>query len=496
MKSQFLRRTAWACAWTLSAIALFYAFENWRGARAWKAYQAELRTLGEPLSIPELLPPRPPDDLNVALGPAFAPLFVFEKTWNELQKREIYTEASSPERTALLEPRLPEAKFQAPDYATGTPANLAGLRAALEQSAPTPPSSNAASDGTRILELLRPATPIYTKVNQSLSRPHIYWPIPWEEGFFAPLPQMNAVMSYARRFHLRSLAHLDAGHAPSAFEDWKTIQHLSRLMQAEPTLLINHLVSITVDQISLQVLWQGLHTGQWSEAQLQEARQLLAGKNLAHSCQQAFRAERAGFLNSIIRRHDLRTIEGLVEKPHRVLPGLDQLFFMVRPAGWQNLERLEYARFIQNRILTQADPKNSKFHTRQAHENEEWIKAQSSSLSWRVRFPLVSLSLPALGGVHLNTARAQTALRQAALACALELHRRRHGSFPQQLNELDMDPCHLQDPVGEGALIYRREPNGGYLLYSLGWNQTDDGGAYDPKKRKEGDWPWRMPASP
>jgi hypothetical protein len=172
---------------------------------------------------------------------------------------------------------------------------------------------------------------------------------------------------------------------------------------------------------------------------------------------------------------------------------LEDLYFLLRPRGWADLERRDYSRIIQDRVLTQADPVAVKFHTRQTHEHEEWIKAQSTSLSWSIRRLLIALSLPAIGGATLNTARTQATQRQGALACALELHRRQHGAFPERLDELAVDPILRQDPVGGGGMIYRREPDGGYLLYSRGWNENDDGGAYDSKKRQEGDWPWRMP---
>jgi hypothetical protein len=45
---------------------------------------------------------------------------------------------------------------------------------------------------------------------------------------------------------------------------------------------------------------------------------------------------------------------------------------------------------------------------------------------------------------------------------------------------------------------YRLQPDGSFTLYSVGWNQTDEGGkpgyAMDTVDYKTGDWPW--PTSP
>jgi hypothetical protein len=39
-------------------------------------------------------------------------------------------------------------------------------------------------------------------------------------------------------------------------------------------------------------------------------------------------------------------------------------------------------------------------------------------------------------------------------------------------------------------MTYRRTPDGQFLLYAVGWNATDDGGA----PGKDGDWVWEYPA--
>jgi hypothetical protein len=53
--------------------------------------------------------------------------------------------------------------------------------------------------------------------------------------------------------------------------------------------------------------------------------------------------------------------------------------------------------------------------------------------------------------------------------------------------------------VGGKPLNYRRTEDGQFLLYSIGWNETDDGGKIALTKsgypdKKAGDWVWRYPA--
>jgi len=54
-----------------------------------------------------------------------------------------------------------------------------------------------------------------------------------------------------------------------------------------------------------------------------------------------------------------------------------------------------------------------------------------------------------------------------------------------------------KDIITGQPLHYRRAENGQYLVYSVGWNERDDGGNVAAGKREqtyaaiEGDWVWR-----
>ena len=113
---------------------------------------------------------------------------------------------------------------------------------------------------------------------------------------------------------------------------------------------------------------------------------------------------------------------------------------------------------------------------------------------------LPDFELPALPKVWLKAASTQTIADQATLACALERYRLIHGQFPdsleallpQQIKELP------RDIIRGGPLHYQRTPKGGFLLYSIGWNATDDGGQLGRNDKgrlilEEGDWLWSRP---
>jgi hypothetical protein len=93
---------------------------------------------------------------------------------------------------------------------------------------------------------------------------------------------------------------------------------------------------------------------------------------------------------------------------------------------------------------------------------------------------------------------AQTGADQAAIACALELYHLVNGQFPNSLEALapQFISAVPHDLVNGKPLHYRRTNDEGYILYSIGWNETDDGGIVGVSNSgegldlKEGDWVW------
>jgi hypothetical protein len=105
--------------------------------------------------------------------------------------------------------------------------------------------------------------------------------------------------------------------------------------------------------------------------------------------------------------------------------------------------------------------------------------------------------LPALYKIPLRAAAAQTAVDEAAIACALERYRLANGQFPENLDRLV--PKFISqlpnDVISGEPYKYHRTADGQFALYSFGWNETDDGGV--PGKtlfdEKDGDWVWQYP---
>ena len=97
----------------------------------------------------------------------------------------------------------------------------------------------------------------------------------------------------------------------------------------------------------------------------------------------------------------------------------------------------------------------------------------------------------------------QESIDLARIAIALERFRLAHGNYPESLDALAPEFMAEipHDIIGGQPLHYRRTDDGQFVLYSVGWNETDDGGVVVLNKgstpsvnRDEGDWVWRYPS--
>jgi hypothetical protein len=146
------------------------------------------------------------------------------------------------------------------------------------------------------------------------------------------------------------------------------------------------------------------------------------------------------------------------------------------------------------------DFKAKKVSTRNAPPDTDKSDEQfrSSSLRDSILHSSPSLMLPYYDPVNFTAAVSQTTANQAALACALERYRLANGQFPKTLDALTPQfIAHPPNDVITGQPYkYRLAANGQFILYSVGWNEKDDGGV--PGKelfdKTQGDWVWEYPA--
>lgn len=476
----------------ITLLALFYAVENWRGARAWKVVRDQLRAQGEPLSFAELVPPMPPEDENFAMTPFFRGYF--DKSLSADGKTPVWSVRQ--EETKLQD--WPGKLNDTYNWRLGERYEFAWNRRAEDLSqfagvdvATLPPVE-------AIRRLLEQSRPILEEIEAAVRRPKSQFPIHYEDNVSALLPHLANLKGLGRLFSLRALARLDAGDAAAALQDVLTTIRLAESLRDEPV-LISGLVRIAILELAMQPIWQGLADRKWNAGQLRELQSRLETMDLLVAYQLSARGERIfaqDFCDLVERERNLGEM-GMLDGSD------DSHSFHYRlwnyaPKGWY-----VYNKAVIARLLADALPAINLVERR---FDAPKVKAYDTELDRKLKgnaklFP-ARLIAPGLGRSPQKFVLAQTSVDQAVIACALERQRLAHGSYPATLAKLVPDHvAAVPHDIMDGQPLRYRLEDGKFTLYSIGVNGTDDGGhaafkeVRDGKtwQRDEGDWVWSYP---
>lgn len=505
-----MRRLLLAIAVIATLVAAFYAEEDLRGQRAWARYRQEMEARGEQLDWRALVPKPVPDDQNFAATPFVKSWFVrsnyvFRSPW----KGDTYDQAQFHVDAAVAKAR--------PDTSTRRFVDLVGWSRAFDvvRAGKVTGSQKFVSDeldlvsrsqaAPSVLDSLKTNEVAFAELRAASQRPYSRYPINYDVPDPAEilLPHLNSHRAICRRLGLKACAELVLGRSEEALEDVRLSISVADSLKGEP-FLISYLVRVACLQIATQPIWEGLAEHAWSEAQLRELETRLQSYDFVADLKPTLDAERSwgvGIIDYI--KHTGKLAE-LNDSGSGDESTLDRIVRMV-PSGWYDQEQVSYCRLFALQMAGVFDPAAKRVFPSQLKSNEQALdrafEGRNPFATIFIRHQLLStMLLPALARVSVKGATAQVAADQAALACALERYRLAHGQFPETLDTLVpqfISPLPHDVTSGE-PYKYRRTADGQFILYSVGWNEKDDGGV--PGKtlfdEKEGDWVWQYPPQP
>ncbi len=507
-----IRRYLFVLVCLATLLALYYAEENWRGRRAWNRYRRELEALGEQLDFRAFIPKPVPDDQNFASTPFIKSWFLKEnlasdgnsKLWQDDYMRIGYV---SPLNAASKSDRH---FVNLVAFGMAFEAIRSGrLKPHQEFNSDKQDPESRAKAAPTVLEGLKTSETNLAELRVASRRPYSRYPVNYdlENPWGILVPHLATIKGVIQRLRLRACAELAAGHSENALEDVKLMLGMADSLKDEP-LLISYLVRLACMEIAILPVWEGLAEHRWSDSQLQECQSRLQQCDFLADMKRPLDGERAsGILTAdLLYRQKYRVSElfGL-DAPDSAGSGFVNWVSRVAPLGWYYQEQLNYCRLYENQLGGTFDAAKKRVFPGQiqtrAHELEREIaggrlgKTLNAVLHHQL---LAAMLLPALGKLPLKAAMMQTATDQAALACALERFRLSTGQFPEKLDALAPRflPRLPNDIITGESLKYRRTDDGRFVLYSVGWNEKDDGGR--PGKtlfdEEQGDWVWRYPA--
>ena len=494
---RFCRKALFALAVLVTLAAGFLAEEHWRGARTWQNYKREMEAKGEHFDAARLIPPQVPDAQNFAMTPYFAwvfnlppevlrqPLQRATKTANDIVGVDDLVAKHATNLGSLLPDSVILPRRFTCTWRYGLADDLLLWAAGFQDtnSAALPAEiTDPAQAASFILDNLKTCETTLAELQSAGARPSCRFNIPYEvydtpQALSALLEHFVLIKGLDRFLTLHAEAEMVLGRTDQALKDLQVMFRMDDGLKDEP-LLISQLVRLAGAAIILESVGQGLAEHRWSEAQLQVLQDRLQKTDLIASTVQALYGERDLCSN---RKFD----QGYISPP-----------------GWNRLEQLNLNRAFNQTVLPRIDlagreisPSFNHSMDLVFHQSYEG-KGFSAFLHHNI---MASMMLPGFSGVGEKVALAQSGVDLAMLACALERYRLAQGQYPEELAALVPRFVAVlpHDIINGQPLKYRRTEDGRFVLYSVGWNEKDDGGVVATKDKPprldalQGDWVWQ-----
>ena len=501
--NRWLRRSM-ICFGALAAlVAAFYAEEDWRGRRDWNQYKEATEARGESLDLKSYNPKPVPDDQNFCATPALKSTFQTNyrdlTLTNSLWYRASLTIAEnmgSKDRShrhfndlaawQLAFTALQNGPVKRGQFFEITNTSLAARAAAVPA----------------ILEGMKSDAAVFAS-----TRPYAQCPVAYDVDNPASIlfGNFSRVRDLCSRLDLQACAELAAGQTDEALADVKLMLALHDSLKSQPY-LISYLVRVAGLYWAIQPVWEGLAEHRWTDAQLQELQARFLACDFLGDLDQALKGDRAAevLMCDRVKKQGLGLVADMWMPdsfPAKRLPrGFFQWIGWVMPAGWYDQEKLNYCKQFAEQFKGAVDfaAKTVSPHNAPSDAGAALEQLPGSVLKATLRHKLMAAMVLRLGPVPMKAARQQTCANQAAIACALERYRLANGQFPETLGALT--PRFIaqlpNDVIGGQPYKYRRTEDGRFILYSVGWNEKDDGGVPGETlfDQTQGDWVWSYPA--
>jgi hypothetical protein len=536
------RRVLIALAWIVSLVALGYGVIDWRDSHAWNEYRQSYEARVAPLELQAYIPKPIPDSDNFAATP-------FVRSWMEtgtnydtnfLYGRDAWDQAS---KLVVDPPHKPVGRifedlvaWQEAFAAIQSPPEKpkAGLRSRQHAGKPKAQFqtdkldlASRAQAAPAVLDGMKDDEAALDEIRAASARPGCRYAVIYDmdDPWAILLPHLARIKQTCRRLQIKACAELAAARNENALEDVKLMFYMNDTCKTEP-FLISYLVRLACMHIVIQPVWEGLAEHRWTDAQLQQLQATLETPDFLADIQWPMHAEcAAGVLTvDLMKKKGLglladysrntggaqTSILDVIMGDHAVLNVLGRIL----PSGWYDQEKLNYCLLHEGLSQGTIDATAKRVFPEQIAANASrlaTLSAGNNQPDFMIGMPvqglwhailhhefIAAMLLPSLHNIPGKAAQAQTATDEAAIACALERYRLANGQFPENLQALVPHfAAHLPNDVITGeSYKYRRTDDGRFVLYSVGWNEKDDGGV--PGKTMfddtEGDWVWEYPS--
>ena len=516
----------------LTLMVLFYTEEKVRGRRAWNRCRSSLQQQGYSVEVKTITPASLPEAQNFARAPQLKPLYDYVHNQKKTDTNAYQQFQTRLDAHITLAKKMGFESFlnsQGMNWRSATPLNPVSILGKRKQppqenqetppethSVQTPPPLTPEAAAKLILEIYQQTNgPLLDELQSEVQkRPVANFNIQLDTDnpFAILLPHLAFFKSMALKCTSRALAELYLKQSEAGFKDTLFSLQLSDALTHEP-FLIGGLVQIAMRDITLNAVWHGLATRQWTASQIVQLQVYFEKINALAEMYRCLESERImgnrgieGFARQFPHRMTFSSFGGSFDDNNDSFVASSAEIFVshLYPKGWFYFEQVNYQNLFVECYSKLMSTNQPWLDLKPLDAASKRVETELSGQGIKALFQhkiMSALLLPSLGNAMRKAAISQAAITLATTACALERYRLVHNSHPTQLAELV--PQYLKhvpiDPVNGKPLVYRLKPDGSYILYSLGENGVDDGGKVVLNKSginvnlQEGDWVWTYP---
>jgi hypothetical protein len=335
-------------------------------------------------------------------------------------------------------------------------------------------------------------------IREGLRRPSARIPGDFSNPYSQPIVNFVSIRIIAQTLGQRAQCYLLLGEPEKALHELTLLHEMNRFLEARPVTLVAAMIEVAISRLYADMIADGFRLGAWREPQLTDLQAQLAEVNLLPQLRSAFLDERAGVCRVLDSQSAAKFQQSFVSPTGQSfwqrLQDPTMLLATLAPRGWNQQNMVVVARLDQD-YLDSFDAERQIFSPRKLDAIARDVQKTFNRVT-PMNF-LAAISVPNFSRACQNVAWTQTMVNEATVACALERYRAAHGDLPETLETLVPDYIKKlpTDVIGGQMLHYHRKSPADCLLYSVGWNETDDGGvavrnANWPAEMEKGDWVW------
>ena len=466
------KKLLWLAIALIVAGAIGWLILSGKSSGAAEKYKAELRAKGEKISFADLGFPKPPEDgagimrltnatSRISLSGLSAGSFT-SPSFAGLGRQRVLWLADGMERDYATN-RVPFTQVSASLAAVSN--ELAEVRAAVEQ------------------------------------------PLRWFQfhpaGYFTnfagvtkyPFVEMR---NAAQALYLDGIAALHTGDLVRARQDHHALIQLTEFHREDPT-LVAAMIRVAISGLNLQFTWQALQHTNWTESDLRAMQMDWERVDLLAAMETGLTGERAAteMIFAMARERGLGWIQQAMNPSVPPKP-LDTMRDSFLGMLW-NADEDELLAFRHHQTTLEA--------IRALRAGGNWLEAHAAIKSQqqvlnqtlgnpkgldRFKYQVSAIAFPNLSKATQTAVRSETLRRLTVAAIALQRFHLRHQRWPETLTELAPEFLATVpvDPMSAEPVRYRREADGGFVLYSVGEDGKDNSGDPTPPNNLSKSDPW------